>query len=406
MPFQKLGLIEPLVRAVAKEGYQTPTPIQSRTLPSILRRKDLLGVAQTGTGKTAAFALPILQLLHEDVKTRAPRALILSPTRELALQIGQSFSVYGRELRLRHTVIVGGVRQNQQVHALQQGVDIVIATPGRLLDLINQKRLSLASIKIYVLDEADRMLDMGFIRDIRKISELLPRDRQTLLFSATMPKEVRSLAERLLSDPERVEVAPAQKDSGNIREALYPVKQSIKRDLLLRLLRSDLSMERVLVFTRTKHGANRLKKELDQKGLSAEAIHGNKTQSARVRALRNFSAGRTRILVATDVAARGIDVEAVSHVVNYDLPNVPETYVHRIGRTARAGATGVAISFYDQTDSTQRESLRQIERCLGKKIPREAEEPAPATPRENYSRANPAAPARKSHERLARGAHR
>jgi ATP-dependent RNA helicase RhlE len=381
MPFQKLGLISPLARAVAEEGYETPTPIQTRSLPLILRGKDLLGVAQTGTGKTAAFALPILQLLsHRPARNRNPRALILSPTRELAIQIGRSFSVYGQKLRVKHTVIVGGVQQQRQVQSLQQGVDIVIATPGRLGDLIQQKRLFLDAIEIFVLDEADRMLDMGFIPDIRRISALLPKNRQTLLFSATMPREVRALAESLLSQPERVDVAPTHTDKGKIQQSLYEVKQTHKRDFLLRLLQTDPTMARVLVFTRTKHGANRLTRDLAFKGLEVEAIHGNKTQNARVRALKNFSAGRTRVLVATDVAARGIDVDAISHVVNYDLPNIPETYVHRIGRTARAGASGVAISFYDRSNADQCEWLKDIEKWLGTKIPRATEESRPSLP--------------------------
>jgi len=369
MSFEKLGLIEPLLKALQAEGYTTPTPIQQQSIPVILNRHDLLGCAQTGTGKTAAFALPILQILHNDELFRKGPAgiktLILTPTRELAIQIGESFAAYGRLLRLRHTVIFGGVPQRAQTDSLRAGVDILIATPGRLLDLMDQKYVNLQHIKMFVLDEADRMLDMGFIHDVRKVISRLPAKRQTLFFSATMPKEIQQLANSILTNPTKVEVTPVSSTVDAIRQSVFFVQKTDKKKLLLSLLK-DESVNSALIFTRTKHGADRVAKDLSRAGVEAQAIHGNKSQNARQNALNNFKSGRSRVLVATDIAARGIDVESLSHVINFDLPNIPETYVHRIGRTGRAGATGVAYSF---CDSEEREFLRDIQKLIGKTVP-------------------------------------
>lgn len=341
MSFEKLNLIEPILRALQNEGYTTPTPIQEQAIPLILERKDLLGCAQTGTGKTAAFAIPILQLLHKDelfVKGPAGiKALILTPTRELAVQIGESFAAYGKHLRLSHTVVFGGVSQRTQTNALRNGVDILIATPGRLLDLMNQRYVKLHNLKMLVLDEADRMLDMGFIHDVKKIIAQVPEKRQTIFFSATMPSEIASLANTILRNPSRVQVTPVSSTANTIQQAVYFVEKKDKRKLLLHLLQ-DRTIVTALVFARTKHGADKVTKDLIQSGIRAEAIHGNKSQGARQRALSNFKSQQTRVLVATDIAARGIDVDDLSHVINFELPNVPETYVHRIGRTGRAGA--------------------------------------------------------------------
>jgi ATP-dependent RNA helicase RhlE len=366
--FEDLGLIEPIVRAVRAEGYEKPTPIQERAIPHVLAGRDLLGLAQTGTGKTAAFALPILQRLHATPRTggdRPIRALILTPTRELASQIGDSFSTYGRNLGLRHTVIFGGVGQVPQERALRAGVDILVATPGRLLDLIGQRHVHLQRLGIFVLDEADRMLDMGFIHDVRRVIGYLPRQRQTLFFSATMPPEAKSLADALLHDPVTAAVAPVSATADRIAQVIYFVEKNDKRALLAHLL-GDPSITRALVFSRTKHGANKVADHLERARIGAEAIHGNKSQNARERALGNFKRGVTRVLVATDIAARGIDIDDISHVINFDLPNVPETYVHRIGRTARAGAAGHAISF---CDSEERAFLKDIERLTRNAIP-------------------------------------
>ncbi|MFH0962546.1 MAG: DEAD/DEAH box helicase [Planctomycetota bacterium] len=376
MQFDQLGLIEPLLRALRSEGYITPTAIQKQAIPYVLEGRDLLGCAQTGTGKTAAFALPILQRLQRpeavskssrnaSAACRPIRALILSPTRELAAQIGESFRVYGKHLGLRHTVVFGGVKQGAQVHALQQGVDILVATPGRLLDLLNQLMLRLSDVEIFVLDEADRMLDMGFIDDIRRVIALLPSRRQTLLFSATMPREICRLAETILREPVEVRVATKSPAADTVEHAVYFVDSGSKPDLLDHVLKNP-QITRVLVFTRTKHRADRVVRELRRSDIAAEAIHSNKSQNMRMRALGNFREGRTRVLVASDVAARGLDVDDISHVINYDLPNETEMYVHRIGRTGRAGALGLAISF---CSDDQRKEWRDIERLIGKSIP-------------------------------------
>ncbi|MGF1608885.1 MAG: DEAD/DEAH box helicase [Kiloniellales bacterium] len=388
--FASLGLAEPLCRALSAENYQEPTPIQAQAIPSLLDGRDLLGVAQTGTGKTAAFALPILQRLfnqREDRIPRAPRALILAPTRELAIQIGEALTVYGRHLGLRHTVIYGGVGQQPQVRALTRGLDIVVATPGRLLDLVSQRHLRLDQVTFLVLDEADRMLDMGFIRDVRKIVAAVPKQRQTLLFSATMPADVAQLASAILREPVRVEVTPKVVTVERIDQRVYFVDKADKRDLLVTLLR-DPSLARVIVFTRTKHGADRVTRHLDKAGIAADAIHGDKGQSARQRALESFRAGKARVLVATDIAARGIDVDDVSHVVNFEIPNVPESYVHRIGRTARAGAAGIALSF---CDAEERAYLRDIEKLTKRPLLVAGGEPgrhkaAPSKPRHVLSK--------------------
>jgi ATP-dependent RNA helicase RhlE len=368
MKFDELKLIEPLKRAVLAEGYTHATPIQARAIPHVLEGRDLLGVAQTGTGKTAAFALPILQRMAASGKPPRHggpiRVLVLSPTRELAAQIGESFGTYGKHVGYSHAVIFGGVGQDAQTKALRRGVDILVATPGRLLDLMQQGFVKLGGLEVFVLDEADRMLDMGFIHDVRKVIAVLPKERQTLLFSATMPADIQDLAGRILRDPVRIEVTPVATTAEKIDQYLYFVEKSDKRALLEHLLQ-DPKITRALVFTRTKHGANRVVDQLDKSGIRAQAIHGNKSQSARERALAHFKSGETRLLVATDIAARGIDVEDISHVINYDLPNVPEQYVHRIGRTARAGASGIALSF---CDTEEREYLRDIERLIRMQI--------------------------------------
>ena len=365
--FIDLGIAEPLLRALAAEGYAAPTPIQARAIPHLLQGRDLLGIAQTGTGKTAAFALPILQHLAAKRLRAAPRGcrtLILTPTRELAQQIGDSFRSYGRYLGLRHAVVFGGVGQQPQVDALARGLDILVATPGRLLDLMQQGHARLDGVEIFVLDEADRMLDMGFVRDVRRIVKTLPKQRQTLLFSATMPADIGQLAKEVLTDPLRVEVTPQATTVELIDQRVYLVDAGNKRALLAEVLR-DPALSRVIVFTRTKHGANRVSEHLSRSGVVAEAIHGNKSQTARQRALENFRRGRARVLVATDIAARGIDIDGITHVVNFELPNVPESYVHRIGRTARAGASGIALSFCAHDE---RAYLNDIERLIGRRI--------------------------------------
>ncbi len=366
--FQELNLAAPIFRAVEAEGYRHPTPIQSQAIPHLLTGRDLIGCAQTGTGKTAAFALPILHLLSEKVRkapARGARVLVLTPTRELAAQVGESFRTYGRHLSVSHALVFGGVGQMPQVKALSRGVDVLVATPGRLLDLMGQGHVSLSSVEIFVLDEADRMLDMGFLPDIKKVIAKLPGRRQTLLFSATMAPDIMKLAERILKDPVKIAVAPPATTVEKVEERVLFVDEGNKRALLSDLLREP-GMERALVFTRTKHGANRLVKQLGQASVDARAIHGNKSQTARTAALDDFRRGRCRVLVATDIAARGIDVDGISHVVNYDLPNEPESYVHRIGRTARAGATGLAISF---CAASERAYLRDIERLLKRHVP-------------------------------------
>jgi len=365
--FDDLSLIEPLLRAVKEEGYDRPTPIQQRTIRPVLEGRDLLGVAQTGTGKTAAFALPILQRLNA-VPVPSPRpvrVLVLSPTRELASQIGDSFARYGRHLTFRHTVIFGGVGQNPQAQALRHGVDVLVATPGRLLDLLEQGIARLDRVGIFVLDEADRMLDMGFIHDVRRIIGKLPKQRQTLFFSATMPQEIQALSKDILTNPVRIEVTPPATTVEKIAQSLYHVDRHGKFPLLRKLLQ-DPTLKRTLVFTRTKRGANKVAEQLNANFVKADAIHGNKAQSARERALENFKRGLSRVLVATDIAARGIDVDGITHVVNYDMPDVPENYVHRIGRTARAGAEGTAIAF---CSPEEREELKAVERLIRLRIP-------------------------------------
>ena len=361
MTFQTLGVSEPLLRALASENYTHPTPIQTQAIPAILEGRDVLGLAQTGTGKTAAFGLPLLQRLSQDRNVAGPhatRALILAPTRELAIQISDSLKTYGRHLHLRHTVILGGVSQNKQVEAMRNGVDILVATPGRLLDLVRQKQVRLDKVTTLVLDEADRMFDMGFIKDVRKLVSYLPKQRLSLLFSATMPGEVAHLCAEVLTNPLRIEVTPKTITVEIIEQSVYHVATQDKRGLLHKLLQ-DQAMKRVIVFTRTKHGANKVADQLGKNGFTADAIHGNKSQNARQRALESFREGKIRVLVATDIAARGIDIDDITHVVNFDLPHEPESYVHRIGRTARAGAGGTAIAF---CDASERGQLKAIER--------------------------------------------
>jgi ATP-dependent RNA helicase RhlE len=372
--FAELGVAQPLLQALEAESYHTPTPIQLRAIPALLAGKDMLGIAQTGTGKTAAFGLPLLQRLaanRQNAGPRRTRALILAPTRELAIQISDSFKTYGRHLNLRHTVVLGGVGQQPQVKALARGVDTLVATPGRLLDLMEQGHVMLDRVECMVLDEADRMLDMGFIRDVRRIVAVLPEKRQSLLFSATMPGEVERLAADMLREPVRVDVTPKVVTVDKVEQRVLLVETRDKRAALARLLR-DPALSRVLVFTRTKHGANRVSADLDKAGVDAAAIHGNKSQQARQRALEDFRSGRARVLVATDIAARGIDVDGVSHVINYELPHEPESYVHRIGRTARAGAAGVALSL---CDGSERNLLRAIERLIRRPLPVEGHKP-------------------------------
>lgn len=366
--FKSLQLIEPILLALFEEGYTTPTPIQAESIPIILEGKDLLGCAQTGTGKTAAFTLPIIQLLlanKQAEKRKKIKSLIVTPTRELAIQIAESFNAYGRHTHLNCTVIFGGVGQGPQVTALRNGVDVVIATPGRLLDLMNQGHISLRDIEIFVLDEADRMLDMGFVNDVKKLLAVLPKKRQSLFFSATMPPEIVKLASTILDKPSKVTVTPVSSTVEIIQQSVYFVDKGNKNLLLLELLKNEAIIT-ALVFTRTKHGADKVVQLLVKNNIKTEAIHGNKSQNARQRALSNFKDQTTRVLVATDIAARGIDVDELAFVINYEIPNIPETYVHRIGRTGRAGATGTAISF---CDAEEKEFLKDIEKLIGKKIP-------------------------------------
>ena len=366
MTFAQLGLCPPILKALAEEGYESPSPIQEKAIPPALDGRDVLGCAQTGTGKTCAFAAPILQRLDgEKVSGRPIRALVLTPTRELALQIQESFAAYGRHLPLRSAVIFGGVGQAPQVEQLKKGVDILVATPGRLGDLYGQKLIDLSKLEIFVLDEADRMLDMGFIHDVRRILGWLPRQKQTLFFSATMPPEVRGLVDGLLVNPVKVAVNPVSSPVEIIDQKLYYVDRGNKTKLLAHLIR-ELDVKNALVFTRTKHGANKVAGDLAKAGITAAAIHGNKSQTARQQALADFKAGRVQALVATDIAARGLDIEELSHVFNYNLPDVPETYVHRIGRTGRAGHGGTAISF---CDINEKEELKAIEKLIGKAVP-------------------------------------
>jgi ATP-dependent RNA helicase RhlE len=393
------ALIPPLRRAVAAQGYEKPTPIQEQAIPPLLAGRDLLGVAQTGTGKTAAFVLPILQYLDQHPKGRSsgrPRVLILAPTRELAAQIGESITAYGRYLRCPHAVIFGGVGQGPQVSALRSGVDLLVATPGRLLDLLGQRCLTLSEIEVFVLDEADRMLDMGFLPDIRRVLALLPARRHNLFFSATMPREVADLAATMVNNPVRVTIDPERPTVDRIGQVVLFVDRGNKLPLLSALL-GDPAIDKVLVFTQMKHQANRVVEKLVAEGIGAAAIHSNKSQSARMHALAQFKAGRVRVLVATDIAARGIDIDGITHVINYDLPNVPETYVHRIGRTARAGAQGDAISF---CAADERDFLRDIERAIRKQIPVETNHPyhSPAAQQATGAAAKPP-------PRAARGPH-
>jgi len=414
--FTTLGLDARLLKALTQEGYEKPTPIQIQAIPHVLEGKDLLGIAQTGTGKTAGFALPILQRLDANKRTPAPktaRALILSPTRELSAQIADSFKAYGRYMNQSVTTIFGGVGEQPQIQTMKKGIDVLVATPGRLLDLVNQRAVDLSKTEIFVLDEADRMLDMGFIRDIRRLVAHLPRERQNLFFSATMPEEISGLASDLLKNPVKVSVTPQATTVERIAQRVIHVETASKRALLIELLRNDENMNRCLVFTRTKHGADKVVRALSAAGIVSSAIHGNKSQSQRVMTLNAFRAGRTRVLIATDIAARGIDVDGISHVINYDLPHVPESYVHRIGRTARAGADGVAIAFCDREE---RSLLRDIEKVTRQQIPASEwkARPGEAQAVDNAARAHADEqrqeradrPARHNGERKPRGEHR
>jgi ATP-dependent RNA helicase RhlE len=377
MSFENLKLIEPIKRALKSEGYTIPTPIQERAIPVILEQKDLLGCAQTGTGKTAAFAIPILQLLQkksgQEKGRKKIKALVITPTRELAIQIGESFAAYGKHTDIQHTVIFGGVSQRPQTNALQRGIDVLIATPGRLIDLINQQYISFPELEIFVLDEADRMLDMGFINDIKKILGFLPKKRQSLFFSATMPPEIVKLAERIVHQPVKVDITPESATADTIQQSVYYVDKANKNSLLLHVLK-DKSIETALVFTRTKYGADKVTRLLLKEGIKAEAIHGNKSQNNRQQALSNFKSKETRVLVATDIAARGIDVDELSHVINFEIPNIPETYVHRIGRTGRAGLNGISLSFCDVDEQV---FLRDIHKLIAKSIPAVKDHPYP-----------------------------
>ena len=381
MSFKNLNLIEPILKALETEGYTIPTPIQEQGIPVVLEGKDLLGCAQTGTGKTAAFAIPILQNLynnkHEEKGAWNIKALILTPTRELAIQIDESFAAYGKHTGLKHLVVFGGVSQFHQTSSLRKGVDILIATPGRLLDLIDQRFISLQHIQMFVLDEADRMLDMGFINDVRKIIAKLPAKKQTLFFSATMPAEIAGLSKSILNNPVKIEVTPVSSTAEKVEQAVYFVEKNDKRSLLIHLLK-DENIKSALVFARTKYGADKIAKELYRANIKADAIHGNKSQAARQKALTDFKNGKIRVLVATDIAARGIDVDDLSHVINFELPNVAETYVHRIGRTGRAGLSGVALSF---CDVEEREFLRDINKLITQNIPVIEDHPFPSPTR-------------------------
>jgi ATP-dependent RNA helicase RhlE len=378
MTFKELDLLEPILNALNTQGYTNPTPIQEQAIPIVLQGKDIMGCAQTGTGKTAAFAIPILQRLQSTKnpeQKRVIRALIVTPTRELAIQIDESFKDYGQNLKLQSAVIFGGVNQTSQVNRLKAGVDILIATPGRLLDLVQQRHINLRNLEIFVLDEADRMLDMGFIHDVKKIIKIIPEKRQTLFFSATMPKEITSLANSILTNPSHVEVSPVSSTAETIQQELYFVDTENKKDLLIDILNTN-KIETALVFTRTKHGADKLVKILNRNQIKSEAIHGNKSQNARQNALKNFKEKTLQVLVATDIAARGIDIDQLEFVVNYDIPNIPETYVHRIGRTGRAGASGKAVSF---CNTEERAYVKDIQKLIGLSIPVVSEHAFPAT---------------------------
>jgi ATP-dependent RNA helicase RhlE len=368
MTFKELGLVEPILRALQDQGYERPTPIQAQSIPVLLEGKDLLGCAQTGTGKTAAFSIPIVQDLYNRAFQKGKRkikTLVVTPTRELAIQIGENFTAYAKYTDIKNTVIFGGVKQTSQVYALHQGVDVLVATPGRLLDLINQKFISLDHVEHFVLDEADQMLDMGFIHDIKKLLKLLPKKRQSLFFSATMPAAIVKLSQEILGDPARVTIEPEKTTAEKVEQKIYHVNKMNKTNLLISLLNGELN-DSTLVFSRTKHGANKIVKDLEKAGIKSAAIHGNKSQAARQRALQSFKDGDLKALVATDIAARGIDIDELSFVVNYDLPNVPESYVHRIGRTGRAGASGMAVSF---CMLEERPFLKDIEKLIRTSIP-------------------------------------
>lgn len=373
MSFKQLELSEPILKALDAQGYTSPTPIQQQAIPLVLQGRDLLGVAQTGTGKTAAFGIPILQLLDGKKSNKGIKTLILTPTRELAIQIDESLAAYGKYTNLSHTVIFGGVSQVNQVNKLKRGIDILVATPGRLLDLMNQGFINLRQLEIFVLDEADRMLDMGFIHDVKKVIKVLPEKRQTLFFSATMPAEIQNLADMLLKNPVKVEVTPPSSTVDKIQQRIYFTNKPDKRKLLLHLLEAN-GISNALVFTRTKHGADKVARFLDKAKIRSAAIHGNKSQNSRQNALKNFKNGNLNVLVATDIAARGIDIDELTHVFNFDLPNVPETYVHRIGRTGRAGNEGIAISF---CAAEERKELKDIEKLAAIKIPVVEEHPYP-----------------------------
>lgn len=365
MLFKDLDIIEPIQRALEEDGYKSPTPIQEKSIPHLLEGRDLLGCAQTGTGKTASFAIPILQNIYNEGKIKKNiKAIILAPTRELAIQIGENFKTYSKHTNIKSLVIFGGVSQNPQTEALKKGVDVLIATPGRMIDLYNQKFINLDNVKYFVLDEADSMLDMGMIHDVKRIIKYLPKVRQNIFFSATMPKEISKLADSIFNNPVKVEVAPVSSTTETIKQSIYFVSSRKKKSLLIDLLK-DKSMESVLVFSRTKHGANKITKDLVNASITAEAIHGNKSQNARQLALNNFKEKKTRVLVATDIAARGIDIDELSHVINFDLPEVAETYVHRIGRTGRAGKSGTAIAF---CSIEERNLYNSIEKLINKKI--------------------------------------
>jgi superfamily II DNA/RNA helicase len=388
--FSEFGLAEPILRSLAEEAYRNPTPIQSQTIPLLMAGRDVVGIAQTGTGKTAAFALPILHRLAGNPRhtpAKSCRVLVLSPTRELSSQILDSFRTYGRHLRVRSALAIGGVSMGGQVRALANGVDVLVATPGRLLDLVHSNALRLNGVEVFVLDEADRMLDMGFIHDIRKIVAKLPADRQTLLFSATMPGDIAALASQMLKEPAKVAVTPAASTAERIAQRVIHLDRGDKPRTLADLLRTE-ARDRALVFTRTKHGADKVVRGLNKSGIAAEAIHGNKSQNQRERVLTNFRSGRVRVLVATDIAARGIDVDGISHVINFDLPNIPESYVHRIGRTARAGADGIAISL---CAPDERPFLRDIEKLIRMAIPASGQATAarPQPPRDGRGRNPP-----------------
>lgn len=395
MLFQDLKLIQPILKAISEEGYTTPTPIQEQAIPILLDGNDLLGCAQTGTGKTAAFAIPILQLMsekHLNEKKSKIKALVVTPTRELAIQIEESFKAYGRYTGLKTTVVFGGVGQAPQVQAIQRGVDILIATPGRLLDLMNQGYISLRDVEFFVLDEADRMLDMGFVHDVKKLIAVLPAKRQSLFFSATMPTDIVKLANTILHNPRKVEVTPVSSTADTVQQFIYHIDKQGKNALLVNILQ-DENIKTLLVFTRTKHGADKVARVLEKHNIRAEAIHGNKSQNARQRALANFKSSETRVLVATDIAARGIDIDCLQYVLNFDLPNVPESYVHRIGRTGRAGASGTAFSFCDQEEVA---FLRDIEKLIKKRIPVIEEHPF-VSGAFNHRSEEPARPERQQH---------